>query len=40
MRAASCEGDPERSTEDGRTAAGGCGGAKEPWKIPVVKTER
>lgn len=39
-RAASREGDLQRSTEDGGAAAGGCGRAKESWKIPVVQTER
>jgi len=40
MRIASREGDPQRPTEDGRAAAGGCGTAKESRKIPVVQTGR
>lgn len=39
-RAASREGDPQRSTEDGGAAAGGCKRVKKSWKIPVVQTER
>lgn len=38
-RAASCEGNQERSTEDGGTAAGGCSG-EEAWRVSLVRTER